>query len=137
MKLDLSNPIDQNKAVTYITSLIEGEKLIELKEIRKVRTLKQNSYLHICITLYAIHFGNTLEEGKTDLKRECSFMRYTKNGNIYLKSTAKLDTKELTDFIEWVRNYSSQNGCYLPTSSEYLEQKFSIDREIDYNKKYL
>ena len=137
MKLNLSNPIDQNKAVTYLTKLLEGEKLIELKEIKKVRTLRQNAYLHVIITLYAIHFGSTLEEAKTDLKRECDFMRYTKNDNIYLKSTAKLDTKELTQFIEWLRNYSSMNGCYLPSSEEYLEQKFNIDRDIEYNKQYL
>ncbi len=137
MKLDLSKPIDQNKSVTYLTKLIESEKQIELKEIRKVRTLKQNSYLHVIITLYAIEFGLTLEEAKTDLKRECSFMRYEKNNNVYLKSTAKLDTKKLTEFIEWVRNYSSLNGCYLPTSEEYLEQKFNIDKDIDNNKQYL
>ena len=134
MKLDLSKPIDQSKSVTYLTKLIESEKQIELKEIRKVRTIKQNSYLHVIITLYAIEFGLTLEEAKTDLKRECSFMRYEKNSNVYLKSTAKLDTKELTEFIEWVRDYSAKNGCYLPTSTEYLEQKFSIDKEIDSNK---
>ena len=137
MKLNLNNPIDQNKAVTYLTKLLEGEKLIELKEIKKVRTLRQNAYLHVIITLYAIHFGSTLEEAKTDLKRECSFMRYKRNDNVYLKSTAKLDTKELTEFIEWLRNYSAMNGCYLPTSSEYLEQKFNIDRNIEYNKQYL
>ena len=137
MKLNLSNPIDQNKAVTYLTKLIEGGKQIELKEIRKSRTIKQNSYLHVIITLYAIHFGSTLEEAKTDLKRECSFMRYKRNDNVYLKSTAKLDTKELTEFIEWLRNYSSINGCYLPSSEEYLEQKFNIDRDIEYNKQYL
>tara|TARA_R110002167_G_scaffold11043_5_gene49347 strand:+ start:583 stop:996 length:414 start_codon:yes stop_codon:yes gene_type:complete len=137
MKLDLSKPIDQSKAITYITKLIESEKLIELKEIRKVRTIKQNSYLHTIITLYAIHFGDPLEIAKTDLKRECSFMRLNHKGKQYLKSTAKLDTKELTDFIEWVRNYSSQNGCYLPTASEYLEDKFNIDKDIDNNKQYL
>ena len=64
-------------------------------------------------------------------------MRYKRNDNVYLKSTAKLDTKELTEFIEWLRNYSSLNGCYLPTSEEYLSQKFSIDRDIDNNKEYL
>lgn len=137
MKLNLKDPIDQSKAVTYLTKLLEGEKLIELKEIKKVRTLRQNSYLHVIITLYAIHFGSTLEEAKTDLKRECSFMRYENNGRQYLKSTAKLDTKELTEFIEWLRNYSSLNGCYLPTSEEYLEQKFNIDRSIEYNNQYL
>lgn len=137
MKLDLSNPLDQNKSITYLTKLIEGGKQVELKEIRKSRTIKQNSYLHVIITLYAIHFGSTLEEAKTDLKRECSFMRYENNGNVYLKSTAKLNTKKLTDFIEWLRNYSAMNGCYLPTSEEYLEQKFNIDRDIEYNKQYL
>ena len=137
MKLNLSNIVDQKKAVTYLTKLLEGEKLIELKEIKKVRTLRQNAYLHVIITLYAIHFGSTLEEAKTDLKRECSFMRYENNGRHYLKSTAKLDTKELTEFIEWLRNYSSLNGCYLPTSEEYLSQKFDIDRDIDNNKEYL
>lgn len=137
MKLNLKEEIDQSKAVTYLTKLLEGEKLIELKEIRKVRTLRQNAYLHVIITLYAIEFGSTLEEAKTDLKRECSFMRYENNGRHYLKSTAKLDTKELTEFIEWLRNYSSLNGCYLPTSEEYLEQKFNIDRSIEYNNQYL
>lgn len=137
MKYDLSKPLDQNKSITYLTKLIEGGKQIELKEIRKSRTIKQNSYLHVILTLYAIHFGSTLEEAKTDLKRECSFMRYKKNRKQYLKSTAKLDTKELTEFIEWLRNYSAMNGCYLPTSSEYLEQKFNIDRDIEYNKQYL
>lgn len=137
MKLDLSIPLDQNKFATYSTKMLEGGKQIEFKEIRKSRTLKQNSYLHVIITLYAIHFGSTLEEAKTDLKRECSFMRYKRNDNIYLKSTAKLDTKELTEFIEWLRNYSSLNGCYLPTSEEYLSQKFDIDRDIDNNKEYL
>ena len=64
-------------------------------------------------------------------------MRYNKNGNVYLKSTAKLTSKELTDFIEWIRNYSSINGCYIPTSEEYLTNKFEIDRDINQNKQYL
>ena len=137
MKYSLQNPTDVNKAITYFEKLVTDGKNIELKEVRKVRTLSQNKYLHVCITLYAIHFGSCLDEAKTDLKRECDFMRYQNNGNTYLKSTAKLDTKELTDFIEWIRNYASIEGCYIPTSEEYLTQKFEIDREIEINKKYL
>ena len=137
MKLNLHNQTDVNKALTHLEKLIEGEKQIELKEIRQLRTIKQNKYLHVIITLYAIYFGDPLEIAKTDLKRECSFMRLSHKGKQYLKSTAKLNTKELTEFIEWVRNYSSQNGCYLPTVSEYLEDRYNIDREIDNNKQYL
>jgi hypothetical protein len=137
MMLDLSKTFDLNKSDVYYQKLKDKGAKVELKEIGKTRGLKQNSYLHVCITLYAIHFGNTLEESKTDLKRECSFMRYNKNGNVYLKSTAKLTSKELTDFIEWIRNYSSVNGCYIPTSEEYLTNKFEIDRDINQNKQYL
>jgi hypothetical protein len=135
--LDLSKTFDLNKSDVYYQKLKDKGAKVELKEIGKNRGLKQNSYLHVCVTLYAINFGNTLEESKTDLKRECSFMRYNKNGNVYLKSTAKLTSKELTDFIEWIRNYSSINGCYIPTSEEYLTNKFEIDRDINQNKQYL
>ena len=137
MKLNLNKPYDQHKAIDYLTKLIEGGKLIELKEIRKSRTIRQNSYLHVLISLYSVYVGNTLEESKTDLKRLCEFMRYEKNNNVYLKSTAKLNTKELTEFIEWVRNYSSVNGLNLPTSEEYITNRFEIDQEIENNKKYL
>lgn len=42
-----------------------------------------------------------------------------------------MDTGELTQFVDWIRNYSSQNGLYIPSSEEYLEAKFSIDKEIE------
>ena len=137
MKLDFSNPLDKQKGITYFKKLLEGCKNVELKALMPKRTIKQNSYLHVIISLYSITFGYTLLEAKTDLKRECSFMRYEKNGNWYLKETSKLTTKELTDFIEWIRNYSSNDGLYLPTPEEYLSNKFSIDKEIDNHKQYL
>lgn len=137
MKLDLTNPFDINKAKTYFNKLMEQGKQIELKEVRKVRTIKQNAYTHVCITLFAIEFGYNLEEAKTHLKRNCDFMRYEKNGETFLKRTRDMNTKELTEFIEWIRTYSSQQGCYIPTSEEYINQRFEIDKEIDRHKEYL
>ena len=64
-------------------------------------------------------------------------MSYEKNGKKYLKETRGMDSKELTDFIEWIRNYSAMGGCYIPTSEEYLINKYSIDREIEQNKQHL
>jgi len=137
MKLDLSIPYDLSKFKSCSDKLVKEQKKVELRALKQVRSIKHNSYLHVCITLYAIYFGSTLNEAKTDLKRECDFMVYVKDNRKYLKETSKMDSKELSEFIEWIRNYSSLNGCYIPTSEEYLTNKFNIDREIDNHKKYL
>jgi hypothetical protein len=137
MKLNLSNTYDKERAKTRLKVLIDKGAKIELTEIKGKRTIRQNSYLHVCISLFAIEFGYTLDEAKTLLKRQCEFMKYSKNGQLFLKRTREMDTKELTEFIEWIRNYSSQQGLYLPTSEEYLLHRFEIDKEIEQNKNYL
>jgi hypothetical protein len=137
MKLDLNKPFDLNKFKAYCDKLILKRSKVELKELRDNRTVKQNSYLHVIISLYAIEFGYTLTEAKTYLKRECKQLTYEKNNVKFLRSTADLNSKEMTDFIDWIRNHSSVNGCYLPTSEEYLTNRFEIDKDIDKHKEYL
>lgn len=137
MKYDTNNQYDINQARTKLDWLIEHKKQIEIKEIRKTRSLNQNKYLHVVITLWGIFMGLTKNESKTDLKRACHFMSYEKNGKTYLVETHKQDSKELTEFIDWIRTMASQNGLYVPTAEEYLENKYRIDNEIDQNKEYL
>jgi hypothetical protein len=91
----------------------------------------------VCITLFAIEFGYTLAEAKVVLKRQCPFMRYDKDGVIFLVETSKQTNAECSKFVEWIRNYSSKQGLYIPDATEYKENKFSIDREIDRHKTYL
>lgn len=134
MRFDCSNEIGLKQAQTYLSSL---KGYVEIKDVKKKRTLSQNAYLHVIITLFGIHFGYTIEEAKTLLKRECHFMVYEKNGNKFLRKTSKMNTKELTDFIDWVRNYASQNGCYLPTADEYSLKRSEIDNTIKYNSQFL
>ena len=100
MKFDLDKEIDRNQYKNRVKYLLDKRDKVELKSIRGIRTLRQNSYLHICITLYAVEFGYTLNEAKTDLKRACDFMIYEKNGNKYLKETKKQTTEELTKISE-------------------------------------
>lgn len=137
MKLDLKKQFDLNKAITRFKLLCDKKAKIELTEVRSKRTVRQNSYLHVCISLFAIEVGNNLDEMKTDLKRECEFMRYEKNGNSYLKRTRDMDTKELTEFIEWIRTFAGKQGLYIPSSEEYIMNRFEIDREIEQHKQYL
>lgn len=137
MLLDLSKTIDNKKFRDYANLLISKEYKVSLQKIIPKRTIQQNKYLHVCITLFAIEFGYTLEESKTLLKRLCDFMKYEKNGNKFLKKTSLLDSSELTKFIEWIRNYAGMNGLYIPTSEEYISNRFEIDREIEKSKQYL
>jgi len=146
MKFDGGINIDQNKARTYLDKLINDQSKFEIVKKNKQRTIKQNAYMHVCITLFAIHFGYTLHEAKTDLKRDCpyhEFTRYSKQcpitgkEKIRLSSTKDYTTDQAGKFIDWLREYAGVNGCYIPTSDEYLERKWLIDLEIERNKKYL
>ena len=137
MLLNLSNNQDFKKAETYFYKLAESESKIELRKIIPKRSISLNSYLHVCISLFAVEFGYTLDESKTLLKRLCSFMIYEKNGLKFLKKTSKLDDLECSKFVEFIRNYASQQGLYIPDADEYLTNKFNIDKEINKNKEYL
>jgi len=136
MTYDPTNNIDKNKAAYRFDELIKGSEPFEMTKKKKIRTIPQNKYLHKIMSLFAIEVGSTLAEAKTDLKRECSFMRYEKNGKAYLKHTSELNTKELTDFIDFIRDFSGVQGIYLPTPEEYVQNQISINREIERAKQY-
>lgn len=137
MKYDLSNNYDKEKFIEKYNTVKNSNHKIELRIIREKRSIKQNAYLHILITLFAIEFGFTIEEAKILLKRYCHFMDYIKKGQNFLKRTRDLDITEIAEFIGWIRNYSSIRGCYLPTAEEYLINQFKINQEIDKNKEFL
>jgi hypothetical protein len=138
MKFKLSESLEKNKARQRFDFLLEKGANIELKEIRKPRSLNHNAYLHVCISLFAIEEGYSLKEAKKVLKKECHGMIYEKKGHLFLKSTAKMDSKELTIFVEWIRNFCAKElGLYIPDPDEYLANKFAIDAEIEMNKTHL
>lgn len=123
------------QASDYLDHLMSLNKNIEIKPIRERKSLPQNAYLHVVIALWGIDRGYTLEESKVVLKREYG-LYYEKNGKKFIRSTASLDSKEATDFIEFIRNNAGQYGNYIPTPEEYLKQQYEIDREIQESKKY-
>ena len=137
MIYDTSNPLEKNKFIARVKYLIDKVKVVDLTVKNKNRTISQNSYLHVLFALYGINFGYTEAEVKKDMKEACPFMQYEKNGKQYPRETKKLETKEMTDFIEWIRNYSSLNGHYLPTPDEYRLNRYMIDNEITLHKQYL
>lgn len=137
MRINPKNQLDLNKANLYFEKLINNGWSFDLTKVMPARTIPLNSYLHVCLSLYSIEFGYTLEESKTYFKRRCAFMVYEKNGEKFLKKTSKLDNNECLDFISFIRNSSAKEGLYIPDPDEYKKNKYEIDKEINKFKKYL
>lgn len=136
MKYDLKDPKDVEAFKNYANHVVKNKKCVELKQIRPPRSLDQNNYFHVVATLFGLGYGYSIQEAKTHLKRKYGLV-YEVKGEKFLVSTADMDTKELTDFIEWCRTYSAKHGNYIPTAMEYLTNKFKIDQEIENNREHL
>ena len=137
MIFDLSSKFGAQKAREKLKEYFDKGYTVKIERIRQKRTLRQNSYLHVVIQLYAIHLGYTLDEAKLFLKRNCDFMRYEKGGEEFYRRTRDLDTKECTMFIEWIRNRSSQEGYYIPSANESLQSWDEIQEYIKGYSEYL
>ena len=117
--------------------LIEKKAIVDLRAKRKKATLSQNSYLHVCINMYAIFIGETLNITKTDLKRDCPFMVFKHNGRQYLRSSTDLDRKGKTEWIEWIRNHASVRGVFIPSPDDYRRNWAEYEKNIEACKPYL
>lgn len=138
MKLDLSKPIDQSKSVTYLTKLIESEKQIELKEIRKVRTLKQNKALHLYFTLICYNLnemgheftynglnGNTFELRYTPELVKEFIWRPIQVALFNIKSTTKINTIQINEIIDVITKFFGDKGVVM----EFPSIESLIDKE--------
>jgi len=137
LKFDLSTEFGKTKAAEYLARLSERGKPCEVKEIRPVRSGRSNRYYWTIVSLFALETGYTKDEAHTTIKRQLG-MVYEKNGQRFLKSTSKLDSKEMSDYITRFRDMAGKMGIYLP-SSEELEQGGYIeaDNYIEQNRNNL
>jgi len=137
MIYDLSYLNQAHNARMRLSQLETKKVIIELTHKQESRTNDQNRYLHVLFNLFGIQFGYTLSEAKRLIKGSCPFMIYTKNGKKFARSTADLDKEEMTDFIEWFRNYSAKEGFYLWTPDEYMKGNARIDQHIKEHRQWL
>ena len=134
MKLDLSIDFDRKKAKTYFDKLMEEGARIEIKKHHNSRTLNQNSYLHACLKILCDYSGYAISEMKQILYGQIPFMSYSKGGHTFYNSSADLDKQQFADLIEWVREFGNSQGVYIPTSEEYLQSEFEIEKDLNHVK---
>ena len=143
MVYDTSNPLDKANFLLRAKKLAESGKVIELTEKKPRRSLPQNKYLHVILAYFGAQTGNTLEWVKQQYYKKLVnpdlFIREKEDkylGRIkVLRSSAELDTAEMSLSIDRFRNWSAQEaGVYIPAADEsILIQQMEIER----NKEFL
>ncbi len=142
---NLNNAYDRQRFKAACDSMAEKGYCVELKRKNTRRSLAQNSYLHCLLGYFGSEFGLSLEEVKFDIfKKTCNLdifqrERVNKRGQTikYIRSSADLDTAEMTTAIERFRNYSSAEcGLYLPAPYEG-EMLFFAQQQIEANKEFI
>ena len=129
MKFNFKNSYDISKANQLLKQLIEGKKRIEIVEFKEKRSGNQNRYLHVLLTYFMNETGYSMEDTKQLLKGMAG-LTYEVEGFTMYKSTTDMNTKECSDFCEFIRSkYQEQFNGYLPTPEEYYSNQFEIEKE--------
>lgn len=146
MLYDLKNPLQREQIKTRFAMLLDkSNSIVELTEKKPRRSDQQNKYLHVILGYFAVETGNTLEWVKQQ------YFKKLVNGEIFIKeqedkylgkikvlrSSADLDSAEMTTAIDRFRNWASaEAGVYLPTANE--DELLSLmEVEIARYKQYL
>lgn len=135
MKYNTAIKEEKENAKKYFEKLVASESLVEIKKISRTRSLRQNSYLHLLLGAFGDHFGYTIEESKLIYKEvNKDIFYYKKKDRVFIRSSADLDSKEMTKSIDHFRDVSAEQGCELPlaTDQDWLR---SIENMIEQNSR--
>lgn len=144
MIYNLSDPLQKEQFKLRCNKLYSEGKTVELTE-KTTRTLKQNSYLHLILSYFALQYGESMEFVKREffkkwvnpetfiLEKEDRILGKVK----FLRSSAKLTQKEMTDCIERFRNWAAKEAyIYLPAPNEQ-DMVGAMRLEVEKNKKWI
>lgn len=146
MLLDLSKQFEAKKAETKLSQLIKKGAKIELTEKNAMRSVKQNSYLHAILTIFAVEYGETIEYTKQTIFKatvNADLFIYErtnkKTGEIReaLLSSKDISKDEMIIAIERFRKFASENGIYIMDAEEFKDNYFLVQQMEQENKVYL
>lgn len=116
------------RARSKLEFMIKRGATFELTERKKTRTNHQNRYLHLAFKQVHIETGYSFHEVKQVLfKKIVNPEIFISQGRLgeYLRSTADLDTLEMTKAIDKFRDYCiSEIDVYIPEPNE--EEKIRL-----------
>lgn len=146
MLYDLSNELQAGNFKKRCNLLFKKRCIVELTEKKPQRTLRQNAYLHSALGYFGLQLGYRIDEVKDwYFKETCNpdlFVReaddlLTGQRRKKLRSSADLNTEEMTLAIERFRNWAADvAGVYIPSPAEHrLVEQMEI--EVNRGRLYL
>ena len=138
MRYDLSKESDMSSAADYLAKLAASHSTVNITKVNPKRSLNQNAYLHLTFGIFGLETGWSIAESKIIYKRYACprLYLYEKGGIPFVKSSADLDTKEMTDSIDMWRKYASEQGVHIPLPGED-EALTAWGNRIEQEGKYL
>lgn len=146
MIYDSTSKFDCERAITVLKGFIAKGKKFELKAKHPKRSISQNSYLHLILTWFGLGTGYTLEEVKQDIFKKHVNPQLFYEGEFgdlikieRWRSTASLDTAEMTLAIDRFRNFSSiECSIYLPEPGDLaVLQELEIEISKHKNQEFI
>ena len=137
MIYNLADPKEVIAARSRLTYLVKKKGRVAITEKHAGRSLNQNSYLHLLLGDFGLHFGYTLEEAKLIYKQvNKDLYSYTKKGRTFMKSSADLDKDQMARSIDKFMQASAEAGHDLPPADNE-EWRSLITNEMERNRRYL
>lgn len=138
MRYDLTVDEQYEEAKDFLMASYAREKVVDIEVVSKKRSLKANAYLHLLLQICASEWGYSLAEMKIIYKRDIcpSIYVYYKNDNAFIKSSADLIDKEMSDSIEQLKKYSAEQGLTLPEPHEEEKLRY-YENQIQKNARYV
>ena len=105
------------KAFTDWLSCLKGDVQIIVKKKRKDRTLLQNAYYWVCMTIIANELGYLPEEIHATFK---AMFLVDRSGKMpVVRSTTRLNTVEFSEYFERIALQAAELGIVLPDPEDY------------------
>jgi len=111
---------EENEIIEYVRTL--PTKSIDVKSYNKKRSLRQNDLYWEILTIVADNEGMN----KNELHEHMKYMFSDKIESTFLghyivfpRSTAEMDVKEFSNYLDEVIYFFTSEGYYLPTLEQY------------------
>ena len=127
-------PYQKEKAISYIER-IDKPMICEVKKETRNRSTVQNAYYWFLLTMLEQDTGNDKddlheyfkEKWLRDTYKQISVFPDSIGDLTYTKSTTKLSTLEMEDYLEKIRVFASRElGCFLPLPGETIHDYLQL-----------
>lgn len=141
--LSKSNPYDREKFTARVKEMLDKGEVVNLSRHHPSRSNQQNKYYWLLLGYFGAELGYNMDDVKSIFKWTVNpdiFVRVKENKMgkqvQYTRSSAELDTAEMSLAITRFRNYSSaEAGVYLPSADEHqfllhCEKRIAEEKEF-------